>query len=109
MLEEAQKLGFYSAWNDIRREVDAFPGEELLVVADVEEVYGENWYICLTEEAKAAYFYVRWRARAVAVALLPSTRPPCRLRARTSEPPTRWTLPRLRLPRGSGLKTRRSS
>ena len=59
MLDEVIALGFYSAWNDIKKEVDAYPGTELLVVADVDEVYGENWWIALTEEAKEAYFYVR--------------------------------------------------
>ena len=59
MVEEAIKLGFYSAWNDVRKELEAYPGAEVLVVADVDEVYGENWWIALTEEAKDKYFYVR--------------------------------------------------
>ena len=59
MLDEAKAIGFYSAWNDFRKDIDAFPGTEVLVVADVEEVYGENWWIALTEEAKEKYFYVR--------------------------------------------------
>lgn len=29
-----------------------YPGEELLLVYDHEYKYGENFYICLTEEAK---------------------------------------------------------
>lgn len=60
MLEEVAKLGFYSAWNDIKADVQAYEGTELLVVADHEEKYGENWYICLTEAAKEAYFYVSY-------------------------------------------------
>ena len=59
MIEEVIKLGFYSAWNDIRKDVEAYPGAEMLVVADVEEVYGENWWIAITEEAKEKFFYVR--------------------------------------------------
>lgn len=59
MLDEAKALGFYSAWNDVKKDIDAYPGTEVLVVADVEEVYGENWWIALTEEAKDKYFYVR--------------------------------------------------
>jgi hypothetical protein len=58
MLDEVAKIGFYSAWNDIKADIAAFEGTELLVVADHDEKYGENWYICLTEAAKEAYFYV---------------------------------------------------
>ncbi len=58
MLDEVAKVGFYSAWNDIKADINAFEGTELLVVADHEEKYGENWYICLTDAAKEAYFYV---------------------------------------------------
>jgi hypothetical protein len=36
----------------VKKDIDAYPGTEVLVVADVEEVYGENWWIALTEEAK---------------------------------------------------------
>ncbi len=60
MLEEVQRLGFYSAWNDIRKQVEAYPADQLLLVADADEVYGENWFICLTEEAKERYLYVRY-------------------------------------------------
>ena len=63
MLEEAIKLGFYSAWNDIRKEVEAYPGTEMVVVADVDEIYGENWWIAITEEARDKFFYVRCGAR----------------------------------------------
>jgi hypothetical protein len=63
MLEEVAKLGFYSAWNDIKVLVTAYPGEEVLVVADVDEIYGQNWYVCVTEEAKEAYY---WEANAAA-------------------------------------------
>lgn len=58
MLEEVAKIGFYSAWNDIKGDVANYEGTELLVVADHDEKYGENWFICLTEAAKEAYFYV---------------------------------------------------
>jgi hypothetical protein len=58
MLDEVLKMGFYSAWNDIKSDVQAYDGVEMLVVADHDEKYGENWYICLTEAAKEAVFYV---------------------------------------------------
>jgi len=57
MLDEVLKMGFYSAWNDIKAEVQAYQGTEMLVVADLDEKYGENWFICLTEEAKEALFF----------------------------------------------------
>ena len=58
MLDEVIALGFYSAWSTVKKDIEAYPGSELLVVADVDEIYGENWWIALTEEAKEAYFYV---------------------------------------------------
>ena len=36
-----------------------YPGEELLLVYDHEYKYGENFYICLTEEAKELVLNVR--------------------------------------------------
>jgi hypothetical protein len=57
MLDEVLKMGFYSAWNDIKADVQAYDGVEMLVVADVDEKYGENWFICLTEAAKEALFF----------------------------------------------------
>jgi hypothetical protein len=52
MIAEVTRLGFYSAWHEIRNEIQAYPGSELLVVADDAERYGENWFIALTEDAK---------------------------------------------------------
>jgi hypothetical protein len=40
MLDEVLKMGFYSAWNDIKADVQAYDGTEMLVVADLEEKYG---------------------------------------------------------------------
>jgi hypothetical protein len=86
MLEEVAKMGFYSvsvhtssavcvrrpltrppsqAWNDVKKEVEAYPDAELLVVADLDEKYGENWWIALTPAAKDAYFEVRGRVACV--------------------------------------------
>ena len=127
MLEEAIRLGFYSAWNDIRKEVEAYPGTEMVVVADVDEIYGENWWIAITEEAKERFFYVRLAApgcSAGAAAHLHSPSPPpspapplntspppqrscvcCRSKARRSALRT-LRLPRLRR-RGRRLQRRR--
>ena len=32
-----------------------YPGEEILLVYDPDYTYGENFYVCLTEEGKAEY------------------------------------------------------
>ena len=36
-----------------------YPGEELLLVYDYEFKYGQNFYLCLTEEAKERILHVR--------------------------------------------------
>lgn len=36
-----------------------YPGEELLIVYDHDFLYGENFYICVTEEAKELILNVR--------------------------------------------------
>lgn len=36
-----------------------YTGEQVLLVADPEEMYGMNWYICLTPDASKAIFDVR--------------------------------------------------
>ena len=56
VLDEIRKLGFYSDFNDFKKDIQAYKGEELLIVADIDEVYGQNWYICLTEAAKEKVF-----------------------------------------------------
>ena len=52
VIDEIKKLGFYSDFNDFKKEINGYKGEELLVLADPDEMYGQNWYICLTEAAK---------------------------------------------------------
>ena len=37
----------------------SYPGEELLLVYDYEFKYGQNFYLCLTEEAKEQILHVR--------------------------------------------------
>ena len=79
MFEEVVKLGTYSAWGGFRKELEAYPGAEVLVVADVDEVYGENWWIALTEEAKDKYIYVRARLPGQPAFQRPLTPPPAPL------------------------------
>eukprot|EP00947_MAST-08B_sp_MAST-8B-sp1_P003960 g3960.t1 len=52
VMEEILKLGFYSDFNDFRKDIEKYPADELLIVNDKEEKYGQNWIICLTVEAK---------------------------------------------------------
>ena len=40
-----------------------YPGEELLLVYDYEFKYGQNFYLCLTEEAKERILHVRYFVR----------------------------------------------
>ena len=35
-----------------------YPGEEILLVYDYDFKYGENFYVCVTEEAKELIFNV---------------------------------------------------
>ncbi len=56
VLDEIKKLGFYSDFNDFKKDIQTYKGEELLIVADLDELYGQNWYICLTEAAKETVF-----------------------------------------------------
>ena len=56
VLDEIKKLGFYSDFNDFKKDIQTYKGEELLIVADLDEMYGQNWYICLTEAAKETVF-----------------------------------------------------
>lgn len=37
-----------------------YPGKELLLVYDYEFKYGQNFYLCLTEEAKERILHVRY-------------------------------------------------
>ena len=41
--------------NDAVVQVTNYPGEEILLVYDPDYTYGENFYVCLTEEGKAEY------------------------------------------------------
>ena len=52
VVDEIKKLGFYSDFNDFKKDINSYKGEELLVLADPDELYGQNWYICLTVAAK---------------------------------------------------------
>ena len=50
-LDEIKKLGFYSDFNDFKKDLNSYKGEEILIIADLDEKYGQNWMICLTVSA----------------------------------------------------------
>ena len=58
-VEEVTKLGFYSGWYDARQVLKDYKGNDFLLVADKTGRYGENWYLCLTEESRSIAMKVR--------------------------------------------------
>jgi len=56
VLNEVQELGFYSDFHSFRKELAALESDKVLVIADPEEVYGQNWMICLTDSATREMF-----------------------------------------------------
>eukprot|EP00499_Haloplacidia_sp_CaronLabIsolate_P009410 CAMPEP_0196771506 /NCGR_PEP_ID=MMETSP1104-20130614/1722_1 /TAXON_ID=33652 /ORGANISM="Cafeteria sp., Strain Caron Lab Isolate" /LENGTH=390 /DNA_ID=CAMNT_0042141627 /DNA_START=8 /DNA_END=1177 /DNA_ORIENTATION=+ len=59
VLREVTSKGFYSAFHDFRDLISKYPDDDILVVADPEEVYGNNWVIYLNPDAKQRYFEER--------------------------------------------------
>lgn len=53
-IEEVTRLGFYSGFYDIRAALKEHRGATLLVVADLDSRYGENWYVCMADDDIAA-------------------------------------------------------
>lgn len=50
--DEYQKIGFYSDFFNFKAELNKYPdGQDVLVMSDAEEVYGQNWIICCTVAA----------------------------------------------------------
>ncbi|CAB1102561.1 unnamed protein product [Ectocarpus sp. CCAP 1310/34] len=51
LLEEVGKFGFMCDWNDFKADLEACPTEQILLVADPNKMYGEQWYFTFTAEA----------------------------------------------------------
>ena len=51
ILEEIRAIGFYSAFNEFKDKIEAYPQDDILVICDPDELYGENWYMCVTQES----------------------------------------------------------
>ena len=58
MLDEVEKLGFMSDWHPEQKVIEAYDGEEILVIWDPKQKYGDSWIWCTTEAAKAAQMAV---------------------------------------------------
>ena len=52
VLAEIQEIGFYSEFFNFKEDVVNFPGDKIMIVADPDEKYGENWLLCTTEEGR---------------------------------------------------------
>jgi hypothetical protein len=52
LMKEIIGLGVMSDFEPARKSVESYPGEEILITVDKEQVYGEVFLICYTEEAK---------------------------------------------------------
>ena len=51
--EEYRKIGFYSDFFNFKAELEKYPDEQdVLVIADPEEKYGQNFFVCLTVKAR---------------------------------------------------------
>ncbi|KAJ0409513.1 hypothetical protein ATCC90586_009053 [Pythium insidiosum] len=51
VLEQVAQLGFMSPFHEFRGDIAKLQGDDVLIVADPNEVYGENWLLCLTRKA----------------------------------------------------------
>lgn len=51
VLEQVAQVGFMSPFHEFRAELAKLAGDEILIIADPTETYGENWLLCLTRRA----------------------------------------------------------
>jgi len=51
LLLEVKKMGIASDWQPYSKELNAFPGPEILLIADPERTYGEKVIMAVTQEA----------------------------------------------------------
>jgi hypothetical protein len=54
VLEQVAQVGFMSPFHEFRAELAKLAGDEILIIADPTETYGENWLLCLTRRALEA-------------------------------------------------------
>ncbi|DAZ96598.1 TPA: hypothetical protein N0F65_000164, partial [Lagenidium giganteum] len=51
IIEQINQIGFMCPFHEFRSDIMKMQGDELMVVADPNEVYGENWFVCVTRKA----------------------------------------------------------
>ncbi|TMW59468.1 hypothetical protein Poli38472_004537 [Pythium oligandrum] len=51
ILEQIAQIGFMCPFHEFRNDIAKLQGDELLIIADPNEVYGENWLLCVTRKA----------------------------------------------------------
>mmetsp|Transcript_34732 Transcript_34732/g.56249 ORF Transcript_34732/g.56249 Transcript_34732/m.56249 type:complete len:143 (+) Transcript_34732:352-780(+) len=54
ILNDIQFRGVISDFHPVKDRVKEYPGDELLIVYDDENIYDQNFYLCVTLEAKEA-------------------------------------------------------
>ena len=69
ILDQVQKMGFMCPFHGVRKEIERMKIEQVLIVADPEERYGENWLLCLTQGGFDSQFEVREKIK-VAIEIL---------------------------------------
>jgi hypothetical protein len=53
--DDIKKRAAVSDFSPFKKEINKYDGEEILLVLDAEFLYGQNFYIFLTEEGKNAF------------------------------------------------------
>lgn len=51
VLQDIQTVGFMNPFFAFRKEITVGKTDNLLLIADADEIYGENWYFTLTTQA----------------------------------------------------------
>eukprot|EP01137_Pigoraptor_chileana_P012527 Opistho-2@64993 len=77
VIDDFKNRAAISDFHPAKEQLLKYPGDEILMVYDEDFKYGENFYICLTEEAKALLLKVPEEAPAVVETVdAPKQRPP---------------------------------
>lgn len=55
VMKEIQGLGVMSDFEPAKKQIDSYPGEEILFVVDKKQTYGEVFLVCFTEASKEEF------------------------------------------------------
>lgn len=61
MIQDVEKLAIYSPWMKHKSIIESSECEELLLIADHSEQYGENWYLILSDQEREKFLWVSCR------------------------------------------------